>query len=187
MHRTDGDSNVAGLFDAGDPGVPREPTQVDADWLNAVQEEIVGVVLDAGIALVKGTNTQLLSGLRTLFVRASGSATQTITGIKNFTSRVTSILAPGASNANVRIEDLDTTNDSNALFATSTSVGTTARIANTSTGRALQLQTADGVSTLRIVPGTTLPASPSAGDIVYLAGAYNKLYVYDGTAWNACW
>lgn len=64
MHRVDTDGNVSNLFDNGDPGEPRQPTLVDADILNAFQEEIVNAILDQGIALVKGTNTQLRSALR---------------------------------------------------------------------------------------------------------------------------
>lgn len=78
MHRTDGDANVAGLFDAGDPLVPRLPTQVDPDWLNAVQEEIVNVILAAGVALVKGTNTQLASAVVT------NGGVQSVAGTKSF-------------------------------------------------------------------------------------------------------
>lgn len=70
MHRIDADAHVSNLFDEGDPGVPREPTQVDADWLNAVQEEICNLITANGTALVKGTNTQLrdalLAGVQTL-------------------------------------------------------------------------------------------------------------------------
>ena len=66
MHRIDADSHVANLFDEGDPGVPREPTQVDADWLNAVQEEVASLIVGRGVALVKGTNTQLATALATV-------------------------------------------------------------------------------------------------------------------------
>ena len=70
MHRIDADSHVANLFDEGDPGVPREPTQVDADWLNAVQEEVASLIVGRGVALVKGTNTQLATALA---ARADGA------------------------------------------------------------------------------------------------------------------
>ncbi len=65
MHRTTGDANVANLFDEGDPDEPRQPTQIDASWLNDVQEEICNVIEAASITLVEGTRTQLLSALRT--------------------------------------------------------------------------------------------------------------------------
>ena len=103
MHRTDGADHVSNLFSEGDPGVPRLPTQIDKDWLNAVQEEIVGVVLDAGITLVKGTNTQLLSALRDLLVRTTGAAAQTVTGVKTFTSKlIASYVAGGGGGGGLR-------------------------------------------------------------------------------------
>jgi len=52
----------------------------------------------------------------------------------------------------------------------------------------LELVGKDGKSPLRLAALTTLPTSGQvAGDIVFLAGAYNKLYCWDGSAWNACW
>lgn len=63
MHRIDAAGNAGGLFTEGNPGTGVRATKVDDDWLNAVQEEIVNVVTGAGIALVKGTNTQLRSAI----------------------------------------------------------------------------------------------------------------------------
>ncbi len=104
MHRTDGDSNFpAGFFSEGDPLVPRPPTQVDKHWLNAVQEEVITPILEAGITLVKGTNTQLRDAMRVLFVRAAGSAAQTVTGVKSFTSKlIASYTAGGAGGGGLR-------------------------------------------------------------------------------------
>lgn len=79
MHRTDADSNVNNMFSGGDPLVPRLPTQVDPDWLNAVQEEIVNAILGGGVTLVKGTNNQLASAV----LRTAGA--QTAAGLKTFT------------------------------------------------------------------------------------------------------
>lgn len=60
MHRTDGDGHSSNLFTDGNPSLGIEATQVEQHWLNAVQEELVHVILTkAGITLVKGTNTQL--------------------------------------------------------------------------------------------------------------------------------
>ncbi len=86
MHRIDADANVANMFDEGDPGVPRAPTQVDADWLNAVQEEVANAIEDAdggNTTLVKGTNTQLKSVL----VFKQGA--QTLTGRKTLQAGAT--------------------------------------------------------------------------------------------------
>jgi len=127
----------------------------------------------------------------TNFLRITGSTTQTVTGVKTFTGRMFSTLSPGASNANIWITNSDTTNDSNALRIDSSSVGTAVRVANSNTGRALQVQSAVGSPTLRVVAhdGSVAPSSYSgvAGDIIFVGGIYNKLYVYDGSTWNACW
>jgi hypothetical protein len=66
MHRIDTDGHVLNAFNEGDPGVPRQPTQVDKHWLNAVQEEIANTIENVlgGSSLVKGTNTQLFEALR---------------------------------------------------------------------------------------------------------------------------
>lgn len=82
MHRTDDDANVANKFDPGDPDVPRQPTLVSADWLNAVQEELCNAIENAGVTLVKGTWTQLQS------IMANLSTTQTFTGTKTFNGGV---------------------------------------------------------------------------------------------------
>lgn len=57
---------TAGYFTEGSPsgGVPA--TVVDADWLNALQEEILYVITQAGITPTKGTNTQLAAAIATL-------------------------------------------------------------------------------------------------------------------------
>jgi hypothetical protein len=78
MHRTDGDANYpTGYFSEGDPLVPRLPTQVDSSWLNDVQEELVAMVVGAGLTLVKGT-VQLGA------VMANLNVAQTFTALKSF-------------------------------------------------------------------------------------------------------
>jgi len=66
MFRIDSAGNVAGMFANGDPGAGQPPTVVSDEWLNAVQEEIAGVVLGAGLALDKGNSAQLLAAIRAL-------------------------------------------------------------------------------------------------------------------------
>src|SRR5437868_2763700 len=70
MHRIDTPDAVANLFSDGDPpnGIPA--TYIDAAWANAVQENIVRVILLAGIGLVKGTHTQLYDAILSLIVAA---------------------------------------------------------------------------------------------------------------------
>ena len=65
MHRTEGADNQDNLFVDGPPG-----TIVGEDWLNTVQEELVAIILAAGIALKTAdtdTRDQLLAALNALY------------------------------------------------------------------------------------------------------------------------
>lgn len=116
------------------------------------------------------------------------TAAHIFSNIVTFNERVHAIAAPGSGNANVNVENLDTTADSYALRVRSSSVGTSVRVENSSTGRGLQIQTTNGAGAhMWLVPNTTLPPNPVEGDIVYMGTGYNMLYVYNGTSWNACW
>lgn len=66
MHKIDGDGNVAGQFAAENLTTGQQPTVVTADWLNAVQNEVINMLTAAGIAPVKADNTQLLQAVRAL-------------------------------------------------------------------------------------------------------------------------
>jgi hypothetical protein len=81
MHRITGtyvdpDANGSGVpgFTHGTPGVTGA-TAVTADWLNAVQEEICGVITGAGIALNPASNIQLFTAIETLIGEYSQDAT----------------------------------------------------------------------------------------------------------------
>ena len=74
MHRIDTDGHVGNLFDEGDPGVPRLPTQVDSEILNAFQEELANFITSQGIALVKNTNTQLTSAVSAVITALKAAA-----------------------------------------------------------------------------------------------------------------
>jgi hypothetical protein len=87
MHRTDAARNVGNMFSDGDPGTGTPGTVVDDDWLNAVQEEIVAVIEDTGISLVKGDNDQLLTAIESRFATLK-SDENTWSGIQHFGSVV---------------------------------------------------------------------------------------------------
>ena len=59
-----------GFFKEGSPSAGDPPTEVSADWLNAVQEEIVGAILAAGLALSKLDNDQLSAAIPLLAIPA---------------------------------------------------------------------------------------------------------------------
>lgn len=63
---TPGDAGTAGYFAKASDTQAAVATQMDPDWLNAVQEEICGVVEGAGLTLSKTDNTQLLAALKVL-------------------------------------------------------------------------------------------------------------------------
>ncbi len=54
-------------FTNGDPVIPIQPTQVTAEWLNGVQEEILTVITSASLSPDKNNNAQLLAALKKLF------------------------------------------------------------------------------------------------------------------------
>ncbi|HPM40873.1 MAG TPA: hypothetical protein PLY45_00365 [bacterium] len=77
MYRTDADGSVAvmptpdpigtpGYYGPGNPSVGQQATVVSHEHLNAMQEEIAAVVEDAGLALDKDDNAQLLAAIRLL-------------------------------------------------------------------------------------------------------------------------
>lgn len=72
MHRIDADAHVGNQFSEGDPGVPTNPTQVDAAWLNGVQGTVIAPIEEQGIALVKGTDTQLAAAMAFLLATPGG-------------------------------------------------------------------------------------------------------------------
>lgn len=61
---------VPGYFKEGSPAAGDPPTEVSADWLNAVQEELVGAILAAGLALSKLDNVQLAAAIPLLAIPA---------------------------------------------------------------------------------------------------------------------
>ena len=69
MHRIDTSTATSdGLFTEGDPLAPTPATVVSADWLNAVQEEIVSTLSAAGIVPDKSDNTQLAAAISALIL-----------------------------------------------------------------------------------------------------------------------
>lgn len=67
MHRIDGANATAdNRFSLGNPGAGIPATTVTADIMNALQEEVAGVIEASGQSLVKGNNAQLLQAIRNL-------------------------------------------------------------------------------------------------------------------------
>ena len=73
MQRIGGAGAVGGMFVAEDVALSQPPTVITGDWLNAVQEEIVTVVAEAGAALDPSSNRQLFEAIQALIAAATGS------------------------------------------------------------------------------------------------------------------
>lgn len=206
MHRIDGLDHVANMFDEGDPLVPREATQVTVDWLNAIQEEAVAIVLDpdSGLALNKPTNTQVRAALRVLFVRAKGAAAQTIDGLKTFTAKLTVQVASGVAQLLETTENtlaaqqvrnfgagggVDGSGLAYGVKGTATGGGAVGGVEGdgqagggsygvVARGQAIGPQRAS----LRIVPQQNPPSVALMGD-VYVDSSTGRLWIYTGSAW----
>lgn len=88
MHRIDSPGNVGGLFSEGTPGIV-EATELDADWFNAVQEELANTIEDFGGTLVKGTNDQLSAILALMLGPVAGGRLTLTSGTGVTTTDVT--------------------------------------------------------------------------------------------------
>lgn len=80
MHRIDGEGATNdNKFTEGNPSTGALATTVTADWCNAVQEEIIAVLTEAGIAPVKANNGQLVAAILSLI--AGGGVAVTAEGV----------------------------------------------------------------------------------------------------------
>lgn len=201
MHRIDTDGHVSNQFDEGDPLVPRQPTQIDKHWLNAIQEELVTIVLDgaSGIgALVKGTNSQVLAALRAILVNRTTA--QTVAGIKSFVAQLNAqagVVVDQTAAAGADLIALDVTGKGTGRAATFTGGATGGGIS--ATGNSDQpavnaVQTATGYpvvcngdttsparGAIRLVPQNADPSIGETGAIYVTTGGVLK--IYNGSAW----
>ena len=83
MHRIDAEGNVGNLFSDGDPALGIPGTKVDAEILNAIQEELCNLLGALGVTLIKGTNDQLATAFGPNVVSAAGIIDLTMTGPGN--------------------------------------------------------------------------------------------------------
>lgn len=98
------------FFTNGNPGGGVPATIVDADWTNAVQEEICNVITAAGISLSKTVRTQLRDAIYALagqkYVHTQGSANMTWTISHNLNNINHSITIRNASNVQIQPDSI---------------------------------------------------------------------------------
>ncbi|GEM_PF-6268558 len=75
-----------GLFQPGDPTIRKPGTIVPAWWLNAIQEELVAVIEEAGIKLDGDKNDQLLEAIKKLMPEIPKYKYGSIKGDDKYTS-----------------------------------------------------------------------------------------------------
>lgn len=73
MDRTNGAGHVDNRFVAEDLATNRPPTEITAEWLNGIQEELIYILTAAGIAPNAASNTQLLAALTIMFAKKTGA------------------------------------------------------------------------------------------------------------------
>lgn len=110
MYRIDSAGHASNMFTNGDPLTGTPATVLDAAWLNEVQEEIISVLVAAGVTPTKGVVTQLLAaivkkngdtmtgnlsivapGTRTLTQDATGNSSSSIMELKGRDSGGTTV------------------------------------------------------------------------------------------------
>lgn len=94
MHRIDGDgATVTGQWTEGNPSTGVPATELTADWMNAVQNEIENVIVTgAGAALNKANNAQLLAAILTVIANNLTAPTYTVAGLPSASSNARRIV-----------------------------------------------------------------------------------------------
>lgn len=194
MHRIDSEGNVNERFSDGQPEIGVKGTQVTADWLNDVQENIAYLIESAGLTLEKGNYAQLANAILEL---VGGSGT-----FERLTRRIQELNAAynfGAKNVFRQPNQPDEgtqgpfydndiwidTDDNNRQYLWNSLTETWVDTTNEATGRgalaASSLEAiADGEVTIYVQE--TAPSSPSIGDIWYNAKD-DILWVRDSQGW----
>jgi hypothetical protein len=107
VHRIDTTDHVGNLFSDGDPAIGRKGTVVDAAWLNAVQEELVGILSAASVSPNKADTGQLAALLATKAYVDSRTAIVAKTADQQVTASavaVSALVVPVLANALYEIE-----------------------------------------------------------------------------------
>lgn len=97
MHRIDAPGFAPGnLFTEGNPGLGVPATVVSDDWANDVQEELCKLVENQGIALVKGTQTQVQEAIKLLIKGGGNPIEQSIANNQGSALAITGLIFPQA-------------------------------------------------------------------------------------------
>lgn len=182
MHKVDAPGATAGnLFTNGDPtnGIPA--TRLEEDWHNAVQTEIVNVIEGAGIALVKGTNDQMLEAIK-YFSTPIGSiiaVDKDMAGTPVIPSNY--LIASGS-----LVSDPDSPyNGKRVRNLNGETIGGIPVIGVNNADKYLEVDLAD-ISAFGVGDSITIPGlSLTNGVVKYLNYALGRVYIGDSTLWSS--
>lgn len=107
--------NPDGFFIDGNPGLGIAATVVDADWANAVQEEICNVITSAGLTLDKTAQDQLYDAVIALINATPVADTNAIVKGSADASKLLRFEVDGLTTATTRVWTIQDTDVSNAV------------------------------------------------------------------------
>ena len=73
MHAIDSPGSVNGRFSEGNPAIGQRATKVGGDWLNDLQDNVLGVLAEGGVAPVKGRSEDLADAIKSIAEGIVGS------------------------------------------------------------------------------------------------------------------
>lgn len=183
-------------FTSGDPASGVPPTELSADWCDAVQEEIASVVEDVVGALDADDNTQLLASVReavehpkaqgatpNVDATATASNATALKGTGNGTGAgVTGV--GGATDGSYGVDGSSSATNGGGMRGTGSGTGPGVHGVSQN-GPGLKAEgdaTSPAKEALLIVPQDADPSSPDAGG-VYANATSKNLSAYDGQQW----
>lgn len=94
MHRIDGaGATVGGQWTEGNPGTGTPATEITADWMNAIQNELENVIVtEAELTLNKASNSQLAAAIVVMVSKYLIPASYTVAGVPSAASNARRII-----------------------------------------------------------------------------------------------
>lgn len=177
MHKIDSPGATdTGEFTEGNPSTGTPATVVSADWLNAVQGELVALVEDLGGELDPEANDQIATLIQSFFVQAAGShLTKWL--------RLTGVLKPSEIKANQNNYDPEGLADAAIVQLTSDAARTITGLSGGADGRVLMLSNI-GSHTITLVNQSNSSSAAnrfSFGADIPIAPNRTAILIYDGT------
>lgn len=172
--------NVDGFFTGGNPSLSIPATRVDADWLNAFQEEICNVIEAASITLDKTEQDQLLQALYHIIQQGASSYAASTTAANTYTAILTP--APATYVEGMKVLIKFTNHNTGAATINLNSLG--AKNIKRLDGSALQANDiADGMIALLVYDGTNFQLiGINVANFVTLAQYQNDSLCYATTS-----